>query len=71
MKKRTYLSFVWPRILAGVIIAALIFTGSVVYLENVYNGSVDRGFYYLSDQYKHMIESYHNGRPIKTFSIYS
>ena len=67
MKKRTYLSFVWPRILAGVIIAALIFTGSVVYLENVYNGSVDRGFYYLSDQYKHMIESYHNGKTDKDF----
>lgn len=67
MKKRTYLSFVWPRVLAGIIIAAVLFSASVIYLENVYNGSVDRGFYYLSDQYKHMIESYHNGKTDKDF----
>lgn len=67
MKRKKYFHFAIGRVIAGLIIGAVIFSVTAATFSNIYNDSVDSGYINRQDTYKKLIESYANGRYDDTF----
>ncbi|MBR4403957.1 MAG: HAMP domain-containing histidine kinase, partial [Clostridiales bacterium] len=58
MKRKNYLHFALPRVIAGLLAAAVIFGISFAYLQNSYNIAIDEGFLDREEIYGRLIENY-------------
>ena len=61
MKRKNYFSFAIGRIIAGLLIGAIIYLSTVSYLKSIYDQSVRDGFDTITEKYGTMIETYDNG----------
>ena len=61
MKKRGYGSFALPRVIAGLLVGAIVFGITSVVLENMYNSAVAGGYNGYRNTYEKMLDSYDKG----------
>ena len=57
MKKRNYISFLIGKLIAGLLIGAIIFGVSFVMLESMYDSAISMGFYDREEKYRQIIKS--------------
>ena len=62
MKRKNYFHFAISRVIAGLIIGAMIFGLTVVSISNLFSTMVDNGFRDRADVYKKLLDNYDNGR---------
>ena len=67
MKRKNYFHFAISRVIAGLIIGAMIFGLTVVSISNLFSTMVDNGFRDRADLYKKLLDNYDNGRYDETF----
>lgn len=67
MKRKNYFHFAISRVIAGLIIGAMIFGLTVVSISNLFSTMVDNGFRDRADVYKKLLDNYDNGRYDETF----
>lgn len=67
MKRKNYFHFAISRVIAGLIIGAMIFGLAVVSISNLFSTMVDNGFRDRAEVYKKLLDNYDNGRYDETF----
>ena len=67
MKRKNYFHFAISRVIAGLIIGAMIFGVTVASISNLFSTMVDNGFRDRADLYKKLLDNYDNGRYDETF----
>ena len=67
MKKKSYFSFAIGRVIAGMILGAVLFSAFKMYLRNTYNTSIEAGFDDIFGKYKNMVTRYDAGELDVTF----
>ncbi len=67
MKRKNYFHFAISRVIAGLIIGAMIFGLTVVSISNLFSTMVDNGFRDRAEVYKKLLDNYDNGRYDETF----
>ncbi len=67
MKRKSYFSFAIGRVIAGMIIGAVLFSAFKMYLRNTYNTSIEAGFDDIFGKYKNMVTRYDAGELDVTF----
>ena len=67
MKRKNYFHFAVTRLIAGLVIGAMIFGVTVLSLSRLYSNSLERGFSNRRDIYKKLVENYDKGKYDETF----
>ncbi len=67
MKRKNYFHFAISRVIAGLIIGAVIFGVTTASLSSLFSTMIDNGYTERAEVYKKLIDSYDNGRYDETF----
>ena len=67
MKRKKYFHFAITRVIAGLVIGAIIFGITTVSISNLFSNMIDSGFRDRTELYKKLIDNYDNGRYDETF----
>ena len=62
MKRKSYFSFLLPRLVAGLLVAAVVFSISQGTIVHAYNSAIDSGWNRRRERYESLVRSYAEGK---------